>query len=64
MKRVGKRNSGKWKLWSSFIEGSREGGDLFGEGRVTDCALFMRRIRQLTQSIPAFGPKTNQLLVI
>lgn len=59
MKRVGKRGEGKWQRISfeQLIEEVVEGGNLLAKVMWTDCALFMRRIRQLTQSTPVSGPK-------
>jgi len=66
LKRVGSRNSGKWRPidFETLVEEVVEGGNLFGEGPVDG----LRAIRDLETPIdpeqPELGPKANQLALI
>ncbi len=66
LKRVGKRNSGKWQpiSFEQLIEEVVEGGNLFGEGEVEGLRAIRDVKTPLNPDRPELGPKSNQLACI
>lgn len=66
LKRVGPRNSGKWKPidFETLVKEVVEGGNLFGEGEVEGLRTIRDIQTPLDPNQPELGPKANQLAIV